>query len=65
MVFTQMSAKVPIKRFGGSSVVTMINEFWHIYKGVVPGKPVVEDIDPTMLTKEEIQHVMDAVNILK
>ena len=35
VIFTQMSAKVAIKKFVEKSVVDMVKEYRHIYKGPV------------------------------
>ena len=61
----QMSAKKGIKLFGERAVAAMVKEFRQLDKGAFPGKAVVEPIDPRTLTKEELEQVMEAINLIK
>ena len=65
VLFTQMTAKRGIKLFGERAIAAMTKEFNQLDKGAFPGKPVVEPIDPTTLTKDEKQRAMEAVNLIK
>ena len=48
-MFTQMSSKAIIKKFGQKAVVAMVKEYRHINKGPMEGKLVVNPIDPNTL----------------
>ena len=63
--YEQMSAKRGIKMFGEKAVAAMIKEFTQLSEGVMPGKPVVEPIDPNTLTNEDFRQAMEAVNLIK
>ena len=43
----------------------MIKEFWQLDDGAFPGKLVVDLVGMDTLTKEEIEMVMEAVNLIK
>ena len=53
VLFTQMSAKRGIKKFGERAVAAMIKEFKQIHEESMPGKPVVRLVDPHMLSSEQ------------
>ena len=63
--YEQMSAKKGIKLFGEKAVAAMIKEFTQLSDGVMPGKPVLEPIDPKTLTNEDFRQAMEAVNLIK
>ena len=44
VLFTQMSAKKGIKKFGERAVAAMIKEFKQIHEGPMPGKPVIRPV---------------------
>ena len=55
IAFTQMQEHVGIKKHGNRAIEAMMKEFKQLDKGAVPGKPVVEGIDPNLLTNDEKQ----------
>ena len=64
-MFTQMSGKDGIKKFGDEEVTDMVREYIQIDKGTMEGKPVVTTIDPYTLSFEKKRKVIEAVNIIK
>ena len=48
-MFTQLSTKASIKKFGDKAVVDMVKGYRQIYKGAMEGKPVFAPIDPDTL----------------
>ena len=63
--FTQMSAKQGFKQVGEEAVAAMIKEYKQLNDGPMPGKPVVEAIDTSKLSKEDLKKALDAVNLIK
>ena len=63
--FAQMSAKKGIKKFSQEAIAAMIKEFTQFNDGVMPGNPVVEPVDPTTLTPDDIAKALEAVNLIK
>ena len=53
VIFTQMSAKRGIARFGERVIAAIIKEYKQLDKGASPRKPVVEPITHEDLTKEQ------------
>ena len=52
-VFTQVSAKEGIRRWGDLAIAAIIKELRQLQEGAMPGKPVIEAIDPELLTDED------------
>ena len=50
IMFTQMSAKEGIKKFGEKVVAAMVKEYRQIDKGTMEGNPVVTPIDTDKLS---------------
>ena len=44
-MFTKISAKEGIKKFGEKEAVVMVKKYKQIYKGTMAGNPVVTSID--------------------
>ena len=65
VIFTQMSAKKGLKKFGEKAVAAMIKEFRQLDEGAFPGKPVVGPANPDSLTSLERQAALEAVNLIK
>ena len=61
----QMSARKGIREFGERAVAAMVKEFRQLDQGAFPGKPVVEPIDPSTLTAQEIKEALEAVSLIK
>ena len=49
VMFTKMSAKTDIKKFGEKAVSSIVKEYNQIEKGTIEGNPVVTPIDPDTL----------------
>ena len=60
----QMSAKKGIKKFGERAIAALVKEFTQLDKGAVPGKPVVEGVDPGSIKSEERKKILEAVNLI-
>ena len=43
----------------------MVKEFQQLNEGAIPGKPVVDPVDPTTITSEEKHQALEAVNLIK
>ena len=43
----------------------MLTEYIQLDQGLVEGKPVIEPIDPSIITAEQKQQAMNAVNLIK
>lgn len=43
----------------------MVKEFCQLDQGAFPGEPVVEAIDPSTLSKEELKKVLEAVSLIE
>jgi len=65
VLFTQMSAKKGIKKFGERAIAAMIKEFKQIHEGPMPGKPVVRPVDPHTLSLEQKKQALEAVTLIK
>ena len=52
-VFTQVSAKEGIRRWGDLAIAAIIKELKQLQEGTMPGKPVIEAIDPELPTEDE------------
>jgi len=64
VMFTQMSAKAGIKKFGERAVAALIKEFTQLDRGPMQGKPVVKGISADSLTSEERRAALEAVNLI-
>jgi hypothetical protein len=65
IMFQQMSAKKGIRTFGERAIAAMIKEFQQLDQGAVPGKPVVDPVDPTTISHDEKRQALEAVNLIK
>ena len=65
VMFTQMSAKAGIKKFGDNAVVAIVKEYIQIDKGPMEGRPVVTPIGPGMLSYKDTSKALEEVNIIK
>lgn len=50
--FLQIPAHLGIQKFGDEAITAMLTEYIQLDQGVVEGKPVIEPIDPSIVTKE-------------
>ena len=64
-MFTQISTKKGIVKFGEGSVLTIVKEYKQVVLGACPGKPVVQPIEYEHLTREDMNRVLEAVNLIK
>ena len=53
VVFTQMRENKGTKRFGATTLATMVRKFMKLIEGAVPGKPVVISADSNSFTDTE------------
>ena len=65
IMFTQMTAKAGIKKFGETAVVAILKEFKQLDEGAKPGNPVVIPTDANTLSIEEKRKALRAINIIK
>ena len=65
--FAIMLASKGIKEYGMKAVAAMIKELTQLDQGAVPehNKPVCIPIDPSTLTKQELDQALGAVNLIK
>ena len=63
--FKDMPASKGIKMFGERAVAAVIKEFSQLSEGVTPGKPVIQPVDPSTITAEEMKQALEAVNLIK
>ena len=64
-MFTQISAKSGIKKFGEKAMAAMVKDYIYIDKGPIEGKPVVTPIDPDTLYYKEKRKALELVNLIK
>ncbi len=64
-IFTQMSAKEGISRFGERAVAAIFKELKQLNDGVLPGNPVMQPISLEDLSPEDKQKALEAVNLIK
>ena len=60
--FSHMPAHVGIQKFGEEAISAMLTEYMQLDQGAVEGNPVIELIDPSVITAEQKQQAMNAVN---
>ena len=65
VLFTQMSATKGIKLFGERAIAAIVKELKKLEYGPMPGKKVVEAVDPDSLSKEEKYRALNAINLIK
>ena len=65
VMFTQMSAKEGIKKFGERAIAALFKEYNQLDKGAREGKPVLAPIDPDTLTTTQKRQALYAVNLIK
>ena len=65
IMFTKMSAKSGIKKFGEKTVADMIKQYRQINKGPMEGKPVVTYIDHETLSYKDKRKAIKSVNLIK
>ena len=64
-MFTQMSAKTGIKKFGEKAVSAMVKQYKQIYKDPMEGKPGVTPIYPDMISYQENRKALESVKLRK
>ena len=64
-MFTQMSEKEGMNKFGEKAVSVMVKEYRHIERGPMEGKPVVTPIDPVMLSYKDKRKSLDLIHLTK
>ena len=64
-MFTKMSTKDCIKKFGATAVAAMAKEFTQLNEGVVRGKHVVMPTGANSLSEIEKKKAIRAVNLIK
>ena len=65
IMFTQMTAKAGIKKFGETAVAAILKEFKQLDEGAKPGNPVVIPTDANTLSIEEKRKALRAINLIK
>ena len=63
--YSQMSAKLGIRKFGEEAIAAMVKEYIQLDIGAFPGKPVIEPITYEDLTKEERREALESINLIK
>ena len=64
-MFTQMSAKKGIKKFGKQSIVDMFKDYQQLNDGPMPGKSVFGRIHNEKLRSKDRKKILEAVNLIK
>ena len=65
VIFTKMSAKSGINKFGEKEVEAMVKNYIQIDKGPMEGRPFVTPIDTDTLSYKDKRKVLEVVNIIK
>ena len=66
MLFTQVSVKEGIKRWGEEAIAAIMKELKQLNDGAMPGQPVIEPVDYEELTDEDKQKgTLEAVTVVK
>ena len=65
VMFTQMQAKVGFKIFREKAVATMIKELKQLKNGLMPGKQVIQEVYPDILSREEKQRALKSINLIQ
>ena len=66
VIFTQVSGKEGIKRWGEKAIAAIIKELKQLQDGAMSGRPIIEPVDPSILTFEDkTKHTLEAVTVLK
>jgi len=65
VIFTQMSAKMGIRKHGEKAIAAMFKELNQLDKGAKKGNPVVIPQNPHLLTAKEKREALEAVNLIK
>ena len=66
VLFTQVSAKEGIKRWGEEAIAAIMKELNQLHDGAMPGQPVIEPVDYEELTDEDKQkRTLEAVTVVK
>ena len=65
-IFTQVSAKEGIKRWGEDAIAAIVKELKQLQDGAMPGRPVIEAVKYSDLTEEDKKkHTLEAVTVVK
>ena len=64
-MFTKISAKSGINKFGDKAVAAMVKYYRQIYKVTMEGKTVFTPIDTDTLSYEENRKSLESVNFIK
>ena len=65
VMFTQMGAAKGIKLFGERAIAAIVKELKQLEYGPMPGKKVVEAIDPDTLSLLQKKMALNAINLIK
>ena len=65
VMFTQMTAKEGIKKFGERAIAALFKEYNQLDKGAREGQPVLAPINPDTLTTTQKRQALYAVNLIK
>ena len=65
VLLTQVSAVKGFKMFGERAVAAMVKELKQLNDGAMTGKPFVVPQDPDVLTEDEKESALEAVNLIK
>ena len=65
VMFTQMGSSKGIKLFGERAVAAMTKELKQLEYGPMPGKKVIEAIDPDTLSFQQKRMALNAINLIK
>ena len=65
-MFTQVSAREGIRRWGDTAIAAIIKELKQLQEGAMPGKPVIEAMNPDDMTNEDkMKRTLEAVTVIK
>ena len=65
-MFTQVSAREGIQRWGDQAIAAIVKELKKLQEGAMPGKPVIEAIDPNKISEEDKRKcTLEAVTVIK
>ena len=65
-LFTQVSAKEAIRRWGDEAIVAIIKELKQLQDGAMPGRPVIEPVKYEELSEDDKKNnTLEAVTVVK
>ena len=66
VLFTQVSAKEGIKRWGEEAIAAIVKELKQLQDGAIPGRPVIEPVNYEDLTEiDNRNNTLEAVTVVK